>query len=92
MKTANSSTSPVVYFPSAHGLIDQCCVCGMIGQLGDFATGMISDVYTLSMKRTTIFLTEDQIKRLQKVATKKGIKPAQQIRMYINVGLAKEKP
>jgi hypothetical protein len=43
------------------------------------------------MKRTTIFLTEDQIKRLQKVAAKKGIKPAQQIRMYINSGLAKEK-
>jgi hypothetical protein len=43
------------------------------------------------MKRTTIFLTEDQIKRLQKVAASKTIKPAQLIRMYITAGLAKEK-
>jgi hypothetical protein len=42
------------------------------------------------MKRTTIFLTDDQLKRLAKFATKKGIKPAQLIRMYINDGLAKE--
>jgi predicted DNA-binding protein len=43
------------------------------------------------MKRTTIFLTPEQIKRLNKLATKKAIKPAQLIRMYINAGLAKEK-
>lgn len=43
------------------------------------------------MKRTTIFLTPDQIKRLNKAATRKGIKPAQLIRIYINAGLAKEK-
>ena len=44
------------------------------------------------MKRTTIFLTPEQIKRLDKAATAKGLKPAQLIRLYINAGLAKEKP
>ncbi len=44
-----------------------------------------------SMKRTTIFLTPEQIKRLDKVAASKGLKPAQLIRVYINAGLAKEK-
>jgi hypothetical protein len=44
-----------------------------------------------TMKRTTIFLTAEQVKRLEKVSTLKGIKPAQQIRMYINAGLAKDK-
>ena len=48
-------------------------------------------MYTAAMKRTTIFLMPDQIKRLNKVATRKGIKPAQLIRIYINAGLAKEK-
>jgi hypothetical protein len=43
------------------------------------------------MKRTTIFLTEDQIKRLAKTAAHKGINPAQLIRIYINAGLDKEK-
>ena len=43
------------------------------------------------MKRTTIFLTDDQIKRLDRVATKKGINVAQLIRVYINAGLDKEK-
>ena len=58
-----------------------------------FALANVCTSYTLShMKRTTIFLTPDQIKRLDKAARKKGIKPAQLIRMYINAGLAKEKP
>lgn len=42
------------------------------------------------MKRTTIFLTNQQIKQLAKVATKKGINSAQLIRIYINAGLDKE--
>jgi hypothetical protein len=44
-----------------------------------------------TMKRTTIWLTEEQIKRLGKVAASKAINPAQLIRIYINAGLAKEK-
>jgi hypothetical protein len=44
------------------------------------------------MKRTTIFLTDDQIKRLDKVAKRKGLKVAQLIRVYISAGLHKEKP
>jgi hypothetical protein len=44
------------------------------------------------MKRTTIFLTEDQIKRLEKVAKKNGIKVAQLIRIYIVAGLEGVKP
>jgi hypothetical protein len=43
------------------------------------------------MKRTTVFLTDDQIKRLAKVATRKGINVAQLIRVYINAGLDGEK-
>jgi hypothetical protein len=43
------------------------------------------------MKRTTIFLTDDQIKRLAKASKRKGIKAAQLIRVYINAGLDKEK-
>jgi hypothetical protein len=43
------------------------------------------------MKRTTIFLTPDQIKRLDKLAAAKGINVAQLIRIYINAGLAEEK-
>ena len=44
------------------------------------------------MKRTTIFLTDDQIKRLAKVSKRKGINAAQLIRVYINAGLDREKP
>jgi hypothetical protein len=43
------------------------------------------------MKRTTIFLTNQQIKQLAKVSTRKGINSAQLIRIYINAGLDKEK-
>jgi len=43
------------------------------------------------MKRTTIFLTDDQIKRLAKASKRKGINPAQLIRIYINAGLDKDK-
>jgi hypothetical protein len=44
------------------------------------------------MKRTTVFLTDEQIKRLAKTAKRKGINAAQLIRVYINAGLDKEKP
>jgi hypothetical protein len=43
------------------------------------------------MKRTTVFLTDDQIKRLAKAAKSKGINVAQLIRIYINAGLDKDK-
>jgi predicted DNA-binding protein len=43
------------------------------------------------MKRTTIFLTDEQAERLSELATRKAIKPAQLIRMYINAGIAREK-
>ena len=44
------------------------------------------------MKRTTIFLPADQIKRLEKVAKKNGINVAQLIRIYIAAGLEGVKP
>lgn len=43
-----------------------------------------------TVKRTTIFLTEEQVKRLAKMATRKGINPAQLIRIYIQEGLEKD--
>jgi hypothetical protein len=49
-------------------------------------------MYTVIMKRTTIFLTDDQIKRLAKAAARKGINVAQLIRVYTSAGLDKEKP
>lgn len=48
-------------------------------------------VYTLIMKRTTVFLTEDQIKRLAKIASHKTITVAQLIRLYVQSGIDKEK-
>ena len=48
------------------------------------------------MKRTTVFLTEDQIKQLGKLAARKSQKSiakitvAQLIRHYVETGLAKE--
>jgi hypothetical protein len=45
VKTSNSNTSPAVYFPivgnGIHGL-DQCCVCGKVGQFGDFSMSTFS--------------------------------------------------
>ena len=43
------------------------------------------------LKRTTIWLTREQIKRLQAVAKRKGLKAAQLIRLYVDAGLNKEK-
>lgn len=44
------------------------------------------------MKRTTVFLTEDQIKRLTKIAAHKTITVAQLIRLYVQAGIDMEKP
>jgi hypothetical protein len=47
--------------------------------------------HTLTMmKRTTIWLTAEQSKKLAVVANSKGIKVAQLIRIYIATGLAQE--
>ena len=43
------------------------------------------------MKRTTVFLTDDQIKRLAKTAKRKTITVAQLIRLYVQAGLESEK-
>lgn len=43
------------------------------------------------LKRTTIWLTREQIKRLQAIAKRKGLKSAQLIRLYLDAGLSKEK-
>jgi post-segregation antitoxin (ccd killing protein) len=48
-------------------------------------------MYLGKMKRTTIFLTTDQVKRLAKQAKRKGINVAQLIRIYISAGLQKER-
>ncbi len=42
------------------------------------------------MKRTSVWLTEQQTKKLAKVAREKGFKVAQLIRMYIATGLKKD--
>ena len=46
--------------------------------------------HTLTMKRTTIWLTAEQSKKLAIFANSKGIKVAQLIRIYIAAGLAQE--
>lgn len=52
----------------------------------------MASVYTRAMlKRTTIWLTHEQIKRLQAIAKRKGLKAAQLIRLYVDAGLGKEK-
>jgi hypothetical protein len=48
-------------------------------------------MYIEAMKRTTIFLTDEQVKRLAKVAALKGLNVAQVIRLYISEGLRKER-
>ena len=48
-------------------------------------------VYILAMKRTTIFLLEEQVSKLAKVAALKGLNVAQLIRVYISEGLRKER-
>ena len=45
----------------------------------------------LAMKRTTIFLREEQVSKLAKVAARKGLNVAQLIRLYISEGLRKER-
>jgi len=51
----------------------------------------IHSVYILAMKRTTIFLLEEQVSKLAKVAALKGLNVAQLIRVYISEGLRKER-
>ncbi len=43
------------------------------------------------MKRTTIWLTPQQVSKLSKTASRKGINVAQLIRLYISAGLSQEK-
>lgn len=45
----------------------------------------------MAMKRTTVWLTEEQAKRLAKVARSKGFKVAQVIRLYIAAGLKRDR-
>jgi len=46
MQTLNTVTSTAVYFPVAKGRFaghaDQCCVCGKVGQFGDFSMSTFS--------------------------------------------------
>jgi hypothetical protein len=43
------------------------------------------------MHRTTIWLTPGQVRKLQAIAKRKGLKAAQLIRLYVDAGLTKEK-
>ena len=43
------------------------------------------------MKRTTLFLTEEQVERLNEMAAYKGLNLAQLVRLYINDGLDRER-
>ena len=47
--------------------------------------------YIDSMKRTTIWLTDAQIKQLARVSKKRGIPIAELIRRYIDRGLERER-
>jgi predicted DNA-binding ribbon-helix-helix protein len=48
-------------------------------------------MYIYGMKRTTIFLTDEQVKKLAKVAARKGLNVAQLIRLYVSEGLRRER-
>ena len=48
---------------------------------------MQSTMKKSKLRRTTVFLTEDQLKRLAKTAERMGINVAQLIRIYVSVGL-----
>jgi hypothetical protein len=43
------------------------------------------------MKRTTIWLSDEQVKLLAKVAKRKGLKQAELIRRFIDEGLSNHK-
>jgi hypothetical protein len=47
-------------------------------------------VYMPLMKRTTVFLTEEQVKQLRAVAKRTGMQVAQIIRLYVDAGLQKD--
>jgi predicted DNA-binding protein len=44
----------------------------------------------MTMKRTTIWLSDEQVKLLAKLAKKKGMKQAELIRRFIDAGLKEE--
>jgi hypothetical protein len=48
--------------------------------------------HTLNMKRTTIWLSEPQVKKLAKLSKGRGITVAELIRRFIDTGLDKVKP
>jgi predicted DNA-binding ribbon-helix-helix protein len=63
-------------------------VFGQRGSAGLFAIDLgIHWLYTSGMKRTTVFLTEGQIKSLHKLAKRKTITVAQLIRLYVQAGI-----
>jgi predicted DNA-binding protein len=45
--------------------------------------------HTRGMKRTTIWLSSQQVKDLAKLAKKTGIKQAELIRRFVDAGIAK---
>jgi predicted DNA-binding protein len=45
--------------------------------------------YTPVMKRTCIFLTEQQLQKLEKASKKTGLKVAELVRRFIDAGLEK---
>ena len=45
--------------------------------------------HTRGMKRTTIWLSSQQVKELSKLSKKTGIKQAELIRRFVDVGIAK---
>jgi len=47
--------------------------------------------HTLIMKRTTIWLSEVQVKKLAEMSKKTGLKAAELIRRFIDEGLTKQK-
>jgi hypothetical protein len=47
-------------------------------------------VHTSAMKRTTVWLTDPQLKKLARLSKETGIKVAELIRRYIDAGLKKE--
>jgi hypothetical protein len=47
--------------------------------------------HTMAMRRTTVWLTQPQIKALEKLAKKTGLAQAELIRRFIDAGLKENK-
>ena len=47
-------------------------------------------VYLYSMKRTTMFLSPQQILKLRQIAKRKGLKISELVRRYIDAGVERE--